>query len=127
MPNYPIDEQDAVACNSELHLIDVDLHTGVVKIGSKASDLQEQLGQLNSQDALTLSVMEAAKAGITSPLIKYTNIVFGDAKKGIVSNKPPKPVQPGQKRKKGEEYDPFLCVTLHSATLNDTTFQGDSL
>lgn len=117
--------ESAGKCSEDLYVIDVDLRRGVVKIGCKADSFENKLSQLNSQDVLTMAVIESTKAGMLNPMIKDKVVMYGDAETGVPNSKPLQPID--AEGKTAGEWAPFLAVTMHSSTVNDTTYHGDSL
>ncbi len=115
--------ENGTNCSASFNLIEVDLHRGLVKIGCSEEKLEDKISLLNSQDVLTLAVVEATKAGMTNPMIKDRVIMYGDAETGKPSQKPPTFIT----KESQDDFTPFLVVTMHSSTVSDTTFQGDSL
>lgn len=109
--------------NENLKLISVDVQTGRVKVRSDSPSMEAKIHQLTSEDAKTLAILEAQKAGMSGPMLKHSMIMYGDDKTGEAS----KMFVHQAAKKKTEPYAPFLVVEVYSPTVAETQFQGDSL
>lgn len=115
---YQVITSDSEKCSEQLQVIGVDTHRQWVKVRTTSDDVKVAHQQLNSEDAKTLALRAAVKAGAVQPILKHTTVVFGDDKTGAIQSF--SAVHKTTPR-------PFLVVEFDSEDGADMNFSGDSL
>lgn len=105
------------AYNQHLQVISTELTTGVVKLRSTDEDVTSAVAQLDSEDAKTLALREAMRAGAVNPMMRHATIMYGDDQTGVAS----------RNFAGNAKVRPFLVFEFHSPTIADMQFSGDSL
>ena len=100
----------------ELEVIKMDPKTLKVLIRSTAKNLEDQLDQLNSEDAKSLAIAAAVKEGFTGAGIKYQGLAYGDSATGT----------PARQFGEGHKAEPFLIVEIYSPDIATSQIVGDS-
>lgn len=105
--------------SAALHVIDVNVDTMTIKVGSTSTDLQTKLYQVNSEDARVLALQAAREKGLLNNAIKRHGLRYGDDTTGEVN---PTPMAAN-----GKPTNPFLVVELAGAKTGGSGYVGDSV